>query len=123
MNNANSSISLHREGASTATAFLRRLVEKAIGDRDESPQPTELTRQATEGGNIDIDDQDLENNVSQKLIIENRLVNVRPLMRSLDASRTSLLSGLNQVYLLIVGLFIQFSFRLKIASFLNGHFC
>lgn len=119
MNNANSSISLHREGASTATAFLRRLVEKAIGDRDESPQPTELMRQATEGGNID--DQDLENNVGQKLIIENRLVNVRPL-RSLDASRTSLLSGLNQVYLLNVGLFIQFSFRLKIASFLNGHF-
>ena len=123
MNNANSSISLHREGASTATAFLRRLVEKAIGDRDESPQPIESMGQPREGGNID-DHRDLEinNATTQKLIIENRLVNVRP-MRSLDASRTSLLSGLNQVYPIHYSIYSLSIFRPKIASFLHGHFC
>ena len=45
LNNGNSTISLHREGASTATAFLRRLVEKAIGEREESPQPPEQQQQ------------------------------------------------------------------------------
>jgi microcystin degradation protein MlrC len=92
-NGANSTFSLHREGASTATAFLRRLVEKAIGDRSESPQQQSATVQATFVGG---EAADLEINCGGGVGHHREMVHVFPVAESLGASRSSLMSALNQ---------------------------